>query len=80
MAAILSRVGLLDAKSFLHRTQREIDPQLGSVVEIVSSVPLAISKQETDEIIWRRFTVDAEVYAANPVRVFCFHCLCATEA
>lgn len=66
---ILSRVGLLEAESFLHRTQREIDPQLGgAVVETTSSVPLTITKHEADDSLWQRFTGDAEVYSANPVR------------
>lgn len=64
----LSRVGLLDAESFLHRTQREIHPQLGSVVETVSSVPLAISKHEADEALQRRFTADAKINSSHLVR------------
>lgn len=66
--AILSRVGLLEADSFLYQTQREIDPQLGPVVETVSSVPLVISKHEAEETLWRRFTGDAEINSAHPVR------------
>lgn len=60
--ATLSRVGLLEAESFLHRTQRQVDPQLGPVLETVSSVPLIISKREADEALLQRFTGDLEIY------------------
>lgn len=58
----------MDAESFLHRTQREIHPQLGSVVETASSVPLTISKHETDEALRRKFTADAAINSSHLVR------------
>lgn len=67
--AILDRIGLLRIDSFLFRSQRYTDQQLGSVVEAVSSTPLLISKQQADVALWRQFSHDLELGSCHNGRV-----------
>lgn len=67
--AILDHAGLSHTDSFLFRAQRERDPQLGSVFESISSTPLAITPEQADNALWRRFLNDAEHSFGPPVSV-----------
>lgn len=65
--AILDRVGLLRAESFMLRTQSETDACMGSVIESVSSSLLLISRQQTDNTLWKQFTHDLGVAQGQSV-------------
>lgn len=73
--ATLDRIGLSQIESFLFRSQRHVDPRLGSVVETVSSTPLMISRRQADVALWRRFTHDLELASDQTVSER-FACVC----
>lgn len=66
--AILDRTGLSRTDSFLYRTQREIDVQLGPLFESVSSTPLVMNTQQADIALWQRLMQDSQQTFDLPVR------------